>query len=122
VFLLSLDAQDGRQQQLIRFSAWWDDADNAILLDELCPPVFQHRDWPVDGATMRPARLLRSMREAKAERQRAGYSPDVQYSHLDTLPDFGPMRVIRSRNATLAVGRELRNCAGGYSRQIERNA
>jgi hypothetical protein len=126
--LLAQSEHEPRRKHLIRYYHWWNDPDHAGAIDEMWPDyqttisnnqrvkvaegtIF----WPEGGETMRPQQLLNTMRDRTLQLQ---MGPDVSYSHLDSLRDSSPMKVVRSKHSLVHTAKRLHNCAAGYHDRI----
>jgi len=119
ITVLRADETNPVRQHLIRYRHFWNDLDNAAMLDELAMSVERCSNpayWPSDWTLqMKPQELINRLRKLSVQR-RAGL--DVKYSHLDGLQDSKDLRVVRSSHQLVEVGRQLRNCAASYQSQI----
>lgn len=114
--------QTAAMQHLIRHhSSWVEEPKNIASLDELVRVHQAQKEghycryWPEGAEKMRPATLLRKMREMELQSE---IGPDQIYSHLKRLPDTGDLRVLRSKYEIAKVGRQLKNCALNYAPDV----
>lgn len=108
------------RQHFIKFMASWTSPQNRASLGKLFHAVIMYilnrtHSWPNQWESMEPELLLERMREMERERNH----PFVAFDHLDSLPDQGQMRVLRSNHDILQAGKDLKNCAWKYVKNVK---